>query len=209
MSLEFQAWPKIPRLTNEEMTITEKIDGTNACVIILPYSVDHEEMIQQGHAKCFHDDESALMFTFATQSRKRFIWPGKDTDNAGFAAWAWERATFLIDTLSYGKHYGEWYGRGIQRSYGLMEKRFALFNPWRYTDVDLDIEGLEVVPTLYTGNVHATAIQDTLFALREFGSVAVPGQKAEGVIVQHKLSGSTYKAFVDDDGIPKSLKERN
>jgi hypothetical protein len=205
MSLEFTPWAKIPRLTNEEMTITEKIDGTNACVVILPFDTSHHDMVKSGYAKLYGGVEAE--FTFATQSRKRFIKPGKDTDNAGFAAWAFENMGALIDTLGYGKHYGEWYGRGIQRSYGLMEKRFALFNPWRYTDVELSLDGLQVVPTLYTGNVHATAIQDTLYSLREFGSVAVPGQKAEGVIVQHKLSGSTYKAFVDDDGIPKSLKE--
>lgn len=33
MTIEFQPWPKIARL-NREITITEKIDGTNAAVII-------------------------------------------------------------------------------------------------------------------------------------------------------------------------------
>lgn len=33
MSIEFQPWPKIARL-NREITITEKIDGTNAAVIV-------------------------------------------------------------------------------------------------------------------------------------------------------------------------------
>jgi len=30
----FKAWPKIPRLENEIFHITEKIDGTNACIVI-------------------------------------------------------------------------------------------------------------------------------------------------------------------------------
>ena len=30
----FKKWPKIPRLENEVYYITEKIDGTNACIII-------------------------------------------------------------------------------------------------------------------------------------------------------------------------------
>jgi hypothetical protein len=34
MTIEFQAWPKIQRLDKNIVTITEKIDGTNACVIV-------------------------------------------------------------------------------------------------------------------------------------------------------------------------------
>lgn len=30
----FQAWPKTPRLTQEEIVITEKLDGTNAQINI-------------------------------------------------------------------------------------------------------------------------------------------------------------------------------
>lgn len=33
----FKAWPKIHRLENEVYHISEKIDGTNACIIIVPY----------------------------------------------------------------------------------------------------------------------------------------------------------------------------
>ena len=32
--VEFKEWPKIPRGLGEQMTITEKIDGTNACIIV-------------------------------------------------------------------------------------------------------------------------------------------------------------------------------
>lgn len=213
MTIDFKAWPKIARLTNEHMTITEKIDGTNACVIILPYDPDHEAQIQAGQAKCFGDESTSVMYTFAVQSRKRMIYPGKDTDNAGFAAWAWEHAQELIWALGFGYHYGEWYGRGIQRGYGMMEKRFALFNPWRYDHISLGactiecVPQLEVVPVLYEGPACEGEIEKALTALELGGSLVAPGEKAEGVIVQYKLSGSTYKAFVDDDGIPKSLKE--
>ena len=30
----FIAWPKIPRYENDTVVITEKIDGTNACIAI-------------------------------------------------------------------------------------------------------------------------------------------------------------------------------
>lgn len=32
--VEFKEWPKIPRGQNEIVSITEKINGTNACIII-------------------------------------------------------------------------------------------------------------------------------------------------------------------------------
>ncbi len=34
MTVEFKAWPKIPREKGNIVTVTEKIDGTNACGII-------------------------------------------------------------------------------------------------------------------------------------------------------------------------------
>jgi len=212
--LTFEPWPKIPRWSNETVTITEKIDGTNACVVILPYSPDHESMIQEGYAKAFgydNPDLMAEMYTFAVQSRKRFIKPGKETDNAGFAAWAWENAKALIELLGYGKHYGEWWGRGIQRGYGLDEKRFSLFRPWRYEHLALtdEVPGLGVVPTLYAGGAEGLLTTSIILAtLEQEGSKAAPGyMRPEGIIIQSQLTQSTYKAFTWDDGRPKSEKE--
>ena len=213
--LEFEKWPSIPRWANDTVTITEKIDGTNACIVILPYSPDHELMIQDGYAKAFGYDNPDLMggmYTFAVQSRKRFIKPGKDTDNAGFAAYAFEHAAEFIETLGYGKHYGEWWGRGIQRGYDLDHKKFSLFSPWRYATVDVSkVEGLDIVPTLFSGGVEGyLAISIILATLEKEGSKAAPGfMRPEGLIVQSALTGAKYKAFTWDDGIPKSLKEGN
>ncbi len=212
--LVFEAWPKIPRWANETVTVTEKIDGTNAAVIILPYNIDHEAMIQEGYAKVFGHDEPnmpAEMRTFAVQSRKRFIKPGKDTDNAGFAAWAFENAVELVGLLGYGKHYGEWWGRGIQRGYGLNERRFSLFRPWRYEHLALtdEVPGLGVVPTLYAGGAEGLLTTSIILAtLEQEGSKAAPGfMRPEGIIIQSALTQSTYKAFTWDDGLPKSAKE--
>src|SRR6266404_7201095 len=98
--MEFVAFPKIPRISRE-MIITEKLDGTNAQVWIGDYG------------------------EFQTGSRNRWITPGKATDNAGFAGWCEENKEELLK-LGPGHHFGEWWGRGIQRTYGLNEKRFSL-----------------------------------------------------------------------------------
>jgi hypothetical protein len=103
--IEFKAWPKIPRLENEKYFITEKIDGTNACVII--------------------DEEG----NFGCQSRSRLITP--EDDNYGFAKWAYENKEELLK-MGPGHHYGEWWGQGVQRGYDLQEKRFSLFNTKRW-----------------------------------------------------------------------------
>lgn len=215
--LKFEAWPKIPRLGNETVQVTEKIDGTNACVVILPYLPDHEPLVQAGHATVLGDEDTNEMYTFATQSRKRFIWPGKQSDNAGFAAWAWEHRSELATTLGYGKHYGEWYGQGIQHGYGLKEKRFALFNASRWEDLDKKehgIEALEVVPVLYDGPVsfldnghpHFEPVKLSIETLRRVGSFAVKGYMSpEGVIAYYRLARVSYKAFLHNNTTPKGL----
>jgi hypothetical protein len=131
---EFEPWPKIPRL-RREITITEKIDGTNAQICIddlQPTYINHDrapawtpyELSQA----CIVGDHIIW-----AGSRTRWITPGKDTDNFGFAAWVWENADELVK-LGTGRHYGEWWGQGIQRRYDLDEKRFSLFNTARPAD---------------------------------------------------------------------------
>jgi len=224
--LEFEAWPKIPRLGNETVQVTEKIDGTNACVVILPYSHEHVPMIDDGYAKQLHGLNLGGYATFAVQSRKRFIKPGKDTDNAGFAAWAFENSTTLSDVLGYGKHYGEWYGAGIQHGYGLKEKRFALFNASRWADLaDVPVEeraipNLEVAPVLYDGPavenldgpsgdfrfMSGEPVKSSIEYLRREGSLAVPGYMSpEGVIAYYRLARVSYKAFLHNNTTPKGV----
>lgn len=102
--IEFKAWPKIPRLENETFYITEKLDGTNACIVI-----DEDDNI-------------------GAQSRTVIITP--ENDNYGFAKWVKDNSEELL-TLGKGYHYGEWWGQGIQRRYNLNEKRFSSFEYWR------------------------------------------------------------------------------
>ena len=98
----FEAFPKIARLSRE-IVITEKIDGTNAQIYIT-----EDGKIQAG-------------------SRNRIITP--EQDNFGFARWVEENHEDLL-LLGEGRHFGEWWGQGIQRRYNLEEKRFSLFNSY-------------------------------------------------------------------------------
>lgn len=122
----FVGFPKIKRYYAATATLTEKIDGTNACIFF-----DDE-----GHMEC--------------QSRKRIITP--DDDNFGFAAWAHENAAELFAFFGPGRHFGEWHGQGIQRGYGMTERHFSPFNTHRFNTA-LDVpwpECVTPVPVLST-----------------------------------------------------------
>jgi hypothetical protein len=190
---EFTPFPKIARL-NRDITITEKIDGTNAAIVI-----------QQT------DDEVSIY----AQSRKRVITP--DDDNFGFAAWVFENFDALVSILGPGIHFGEWWGSGIQRGYGLSkgEKRFSLFNTTRWLPELLYNEeafaiGLRTVPVIYEGIFDTYAIDSALDDLREEGSYAAPGFKnPEGVVIFHHAGNHLYKVTLENDEVPKALVGKN
>ncbi len=151
----------MPRIENETYAVTEKIDGTNACVII-------------------KDGE------IAAQSRTRIITP--QNDNFGFAAWVEEHKKELLD-LGDGYHYGEWWGQGIQRNYGLDHKRFSLFN-WWMSDIP---ECCHRIPLVSFG-MKIDDIRE--FKLKE--SLAAPGfTKVEGLVIKSNASNQYYKVIWD------------
>lgn len=180
--IEFEAFPKIPRL-NRGMVVTEKIDGTNAAVIIT------------------EDGE------VGAQSRKRLITP--DDDNFGFARWVHDNAEALAATLGPGRHFGEWWGQGIQRRYGLAEKRFSLFNTSRWHADDLAaVPRLGVVPVLDAGNFSHDLITEAVENLAITGSHAAPGfMDPEGVVVHLSAARLSFKVMVRGDDTPKGLAE--
>lgn len=176
--MEFREFGKIARLTRT-MVITEKIDGTNGLIAI------------------GEDGE------FKVGSRSRWITP--ESDNAGFARWAYSHKDELMG-LGAGFHYGEWWGQGIQRGYDLTEKRFSLFNVSRWYDDSVRPSCCHVVPTLYTGMFDTTVIEETLDFLKQNGSVAAPGfMKPEGVVVYHTAGNLYFKKTIEGDESPKSL----
>lgn len=169
----FEPFQSIPRL-KRNCVISEKIDGTNAQVFI-------------------PDDLSVVL----AGSRNRWITP--DDDNFGFARWVKENEEELRK-LGPGRHYGEWWGAGIQRRYGLAEKRFSLFNSGRWTD-DVRPACCSVVPVLYQGEFTTTTVDVVLNDLAETGSRAAPGfMQPEGVVVYMIASRTLHKVTIGDDG---------
>lgn len=177
--MEFEEFSKIARWSRN-ITITEKIDGTNACIFI---SEDGE---------------------FLTASRTRWITPADD--NYGFSKWAHENKNDLL-SLGAGKHFGEWWGSGIQRRYGQDKKRFSLFNTskWNVTRP----ECCDVVPVLYNGVLDENAVTEAIEMLRRNGSVAAPGfMNAEGIVIWHEAARQYFKKTLLKDEVPKTVAER-
>jgi hypothetical protein len=205
--MEFVPWPSISRL-NKEAIYTEKINGTNAAVVIEPYTTDTDKSKAVDVVSIDGD-----LYGIWAQSRKRFITPGDD--NFAFALWVYDNAPALIKTLGVGRHFGEWWGKGIQGGYGLTtERRFSLFNVKRWEEQLSWTKGHILIPELYTVPVLGKSTFDTGTALyyvgqlRTQGSVASPGfMKPEGVVVFHTASQVPYKTFLENDTIPKSLQE--
>lgn len=213
----FQPWPKIARL-NRDITITEKLDGTNAAVVIVEvpdFTAATAEEYPNASASVLSGvpgGERHCYLVFA-QSRTRFITPGKSTDNYGFAGWVQRNAQALVETLGEGTHFGEWWGAGIQSGYGLTggDKRFSLFNTKRWTSdegleaiVGSGVQGLDVVPVLYEGPFSQPHIQGALVALSFDGSAAAPGfDRPEGIVVYHHASRDMFKVTLEGDEAPK------
>jgi hypothetical protein len=184
----FQEFPKIPRLS-KGVCVTEKLDGTNACVVI--------------------DEQGNI----GAQSRSKLITP--ESDNYGFAGWVQCNRDELAK-LGPGYHFGEWWGLGIQRRYNLPEKRFSLFNVGRWADVHGTNERFGyktnqqfapaccyVVPILSMKRVDL-ALAEAEAELRERGSVAAPGfMKPEGLILY--MVGTYSKFLLENDDTPKGL----
>lgn len=208
MTIEFKAWPKTPRLFRE-IVITEKIDGTNSAVIIQ----EIEEYDEPSELRLAALERDGKYYEVAAQSRNRLITPGKATDNYGFAGWVQKNAEELFDLLGPGRHYGEWWGKGIQKRYqnahpGL--RGFALFNTEKHKDLhvwlpgDGDIDVLvEPVHVLYQGPYSEEKIRATLEQLKKYGSWTSPLDSAEGIVIFHTQSRQTYKVTLDGNDAGK------
>lgn len=196
MSTDFIEFPKIARLSRGTV-VTEKIDGTNAQVAIFDL-----EGFPVTDPACLWQRDGLAIFA---GSRSRWVTPGKD-DNFGWAAWVLAHAEELA-ALGPGRHYGEWWGSGIQRGYGLCngEKRFSLFNVGRWKETPPPA-CCSLVPTLYEGDFDMLAIEAALSLLRAEGSRAAPGfLRPEGVVVFHAASRTLFKKTIEKDSEPKGL----
>ena len=198
--MEFEEFPKIGRLSRD-IIITEKIDGTNGIIGI---------------------EEDGV--TMHVGSRTRWL-TAETGDNHGFLLWAMTHRDELL-TLGPGRHFGEWWGSGIQRGYGLQkgEKRFSLFNVSRWCLFghdpliisEADTRNPEkrqqvlppscgLVPVLYRGAFETAAVNKVLDVLRGEGSQAAPGfMQPEGIVLFHTQSGVSFKKTIEKDEEPKS-----
>lgn len=172
--IEFTAFPKIARLSRE-VIISEKIDGTNGCIYI------------------GEDGE------FLVGSRTRWLSP-MSGDNHGFLLWAMMNKDELMK-LGPGRHYGEWWGSGIQRGYGLKsEKRFSLFNVHRWANDAVRPACCHVVPELWRGIFNTQDVTEQLDILRRTGSKAAPGfMRPEGIVIFHTAQGFLFKKTIEND----------
>jgi hypothetical protein len=195
-SPEFRTFNKISRLSRD-IVITEKIDGTNGLIYI---------------------DENNNIFA---GSRNR--WLDDRMDNHGFWHWVMENKEELLK-LGKGYHYGEFWGKGIQRGYGLEEKRFSLFNVGRWclyneepklisidnkTKIEKYQERLPkccyLVPILYEGIFNTSIIQSVLDELKIKGSMASPNfMNPEGIVIYHKAGNVYFKKTILNDEKGKS-----
>lgn len=194
--MEFQDFPKMARLSRK-IIITEKIDGTNAQIWIAPGSAaTGDDSIDSW----FDKSSNTSMVMFAG-SRNRWITP--ENDNYGFAAWVQANAVTLRE-LGPGRHFGEWWGSGIQRNYGQTGKRFSLFNVSRWENSRPSCCSL--VPVLYQGDFTTEAVENSLARLRYLGSEAASGfMKPEGVVVFHTAGNICFKKTIEKDEVPKTL----
>ena len=178
--MEFQEFSKIFRVSRP-CVITEKIDGTNGQIYI-------------------GEDGEFLA------GRTRWL-NGQTGDNHGFFLWALEHKDELLK-LGPGRHFGEWWGQGIQRTYGLKEKRFSLFNTARWSDPAIRPSCCSIVPILFEGMFDTARIEECIAKLRAEGSVASPGfMKPEGVVCFHCQGNFSLKKTLEKDEEHKSQRK--
>lgn len=200
----FKEFRKIPRL-NREMVVTEKLDGSNGQIFIESNLCIDNVLTEYGDSDKYLIARNETHSMFAG-SRTRWVVPGDD--NHGFAGWVKENSEELFK-LGEGQHFGEWWGKGIQRNYGLPYKKFSLFNTGRWMiDPSLLPKCVDLVPVLYIGAFDNSKINEILNDLKTKGSVAVPGYLSpEGIVVFHVASRTMYKVTCESDEKPKGSKE--
>lgn len=182
--LEFKSFAKLNRFHDETMFITEKIDGTNAQIFIYETGKRVDE-----------DGSTIVERGMKIGSRNRYITP--DDDNFGFARWCMENYSDLIK-LPMGRHYGEWWGNGIQRGYNQETKRFSLFNQ-SLLDIKAIVPCIDFVPLLSQHQFDLQKVEEVMDALKTNGSSASPGfMDVEGTVIYLKKAGIFFKYTYDN-----------
>jgi hypothetical protein len=207
--LQFGGFPKMARLTRRAV-VTEKIDGSNAQIYIVPKPILVSDI----------SGVTAVTDTHLLYAGSRNRWITPRDDNFGFAAWVHQNAEEL-QQLGAGRHFGEWWGSGIQRGYGYKkgERFFSLFNAQRWVPAHMPLGHIptldpraepvlqqhapaccRVVPVLYDGTFCTQVVEACMGALRAGGSIAEPGfMNPEGLVVYHVAAGVGFKKTLNGD----------
>ena len=223
--MKFEGYPKIGRYSRP-VILTEKIDGTNAQVLV---DVTDDLALWETEPLVTISNWgpiTGLVCGIWAGSRKQ--WIGLKNDNQGFARWVFEHAGELASGLGPGRHYGEWWGSGIQRGYELPkgEKRFSLFNvirwdpqmflrfkvePWMRIPMHPGKspcpvfvpppDCCRVVPVIDVCRVlDEGTIMANLHILQAKGSYAAPGyMNPEGLVIYHTANGAIFKRTIEKD----------
>lgn len=216
--ITFQEFPKMARYSRE-CIITEKIDGTNGQIYIVPTSeLSCGKLYPDAvYIEDFSQPDSVAIFA---GSRNRWVAPGYD--NAGFAAWVVANGQEL-KKLGPGRHFGEWWGSKIQRTYGRKDRVFSLFNVNRWVqNGDMDCDGVHcsktgvsvaccrTVPIIAVGEFNSDIVDKSIYHLRTQGSEAQPGfMQPEGIVIWHYAANIGFKKTLLNDETPKSVAPRN
>lgn len=229
---KFEKFQKIPRF-NRDCIVTEKIDGTNVQIHIIDrhYTDDSVASVDIEPLVTVPIGFGRINREIRVGSRNR--WLTLENDNHGFAKWVVEHALFSegpesnpataasgLYALGPGRHYGEWWGQGIQRKYGLDHKRFSLFNVIRWNAQMFYIhkvlpenstielinyreppECCYVAPILWYGPFAHVPVNAIMENFEKKGSIAAPGfMKPEGIVVYHVQGRVMFKKTFGNDG---------
>lgn len=192
--MSYPSFPSIERLENLYCHITEKVDGTNGLIKISRYV-------------CFG-------------SRNRYITP--EDDNNGFAKFfsKYQKELFSVFNTIDKEYppngidaplniYGEWFGKGIQRGYGLAEKHFMPFSEFLATKlIDAGVPNIKMPVTLYSGKFSIATLDGCMNKLKDEGSQVIPGyNRPEGVVIYFPTYNFRLKETFEGpkwkDAIPK------
>ena len=168
---ELKSWQSITRNNPFKVTISEKIDGVNVCIVI------GNGLIQ-------------------AQSRTRVIY--RDDDLHGFAKWVELNKADLLE-LGDGCHVGEWAGAGIRKNPSKLEcKHFFLFNTHRWSENRPTC--CDVVPIIFEGIMNADTVPNILREMKMSNEMP-NSRTIEGVCVYyHTFDKYTKHTVISPNG---------
>lgn len=170
--MEFEKFLKIEQYGKLRVSITQKIHGSNAQILI--------------------QENGDIL----AGSRGR--WLNLDHDNYGFCRFVDSYKNEIVEKLGPGRHFGEWAGPGINSGEGLTEKTFVLFDWWKFPEDRSLPPQCRVVPLLYNGKMSTDEIDCTFNDLRESGSRLVPGfMRPEGIVID--VGGTRFKRVFEQE----------